>query len=211
LASARIKPIFEASDTATGYELFRKRRPDVVVTDLSFWNSGLEGLSLIRRINADKRRVPIVVLSMHRDPNIVLQALEVGATAYVAKDAAPDELVKAIREVQRGNRYLEHSLAIDVAVSRTSSRPNLLVDLTPRELDVLILLAECKSYRDIAGKLGISYKTVVNTSWQLKKKLEADNLQALVQKATRLLRTTDRPRSRYRRLHLVPKLPGSMG
>src|SRR6516162_2657758 len=94
LEGARIKPIFEASDTATGYKLFRKRRPDVVVIGLEFRNSGLEGLSLIRRINADKRRVPIVVLSMHRDPNIVLQALEVGAMAYVVKDAATEDLVR---------------------------------------------------------------------------------------------------------------------
>jgi two-component system, NarL family, invasion response regulator UvrY len=193
LEGARIKRIFEASDTATGYQLFREHRPDVVVTDLAFRNYGLEGLSLIRRINADKRRVPIVVLSAHRDPNMVLQALEVGAMAYVVKDAAPEDLVKAIREVQKGNRYLEHSLAIDVAVSRTTSRPHLLSDLTVRELDALILLAEGKSYRFIAQKLGISYKTVVNISWRLKKKLEAGNLQALVHKAARLLRSTDRP------------------
>jgi two-component system, NarL family, invasion response regulator UvrY len=193
LEDARIKTIFEASDTARGYELFRKHRPDVVVVDLSFRDNGLEGLSLVRRINADKRRVPIVVLSMHRDPNIVLQALEVGAMAYVVKDAAPEELVKAIQEVQRGNHYLGHRLAIDVATSRTPSRPHLLADLTLRELDALILLAEGKSYSYIAQKLGISYKTVVNISWQLKKKLEADNLQALVRKAARLLGPTDRP------------------
>ena len=172
---------------------FAKHRPDVVVVDLSFRDNGLEGLSLVRRINADKRRVPIVVLSMHRDPNIVLQALEVGAMAYVVKDAAPEELVKAIQEVQRGNHYLGHRLAIDVATSRTPSRPHLLADLTLRELDALILLAEGKSDSYIAQKLGISYKTVVNISWQLKKKLEADNLQALVRKAARLLGPTDRP------------------
>jgi two-component system, NarL family, invasion response regulator UvrY len=193
LEDARIRTIFEASDTATGYELFRKHRPDVVVIDLSIRNSVLEGLSLIRRINADKRRVPIVVLSMHRDPNIVSQAFEVGAMAYVVKDAAPEELVKAIREVQKGNRYLEHSFATDLAFSRTPSRPHLLSDLTPRELDVLTLLAEGKSYSFIAQKLSISYKTVANISWQLKKRLEADNLHALVQKAARLLRPTDRP------------------
>jgi len=69
----------------------------------------------------------------------------------------------------------------------------LLADLTLRELDALILLAEGKSYSYIAQKLGISYKTVVNISWQLKKKLEADNLQPLVRKAARLLGPTDRP------------------
>lgn len=192
LESARIRPIFEASDTATGYELFRKHRPDVVITDLSFRNSGLEGLSLIRRIGSHKQRVPIVVLSMHHDPNIVLRALEVGAMAYVAKDAATEDLVNAIQEVQRGNRYLEHSLAIDVAVSRTASRPQLLSDFTRRELDTIILLAEGKSYNDIAEKLSIGYKTVVNISWKLKKKLEADDLNGLVQKAVRLLGPADR-------------------
>ena len=125
--------------------------------------------------------------------SIFPSGITVGAMAYVVKDAAPEELVKAIQEVQRGNHYLGHRLAIDVATSRTPSRPHLLADLTLRELDALILLAEGKSYSYIAQKLGISYKTVVNISWQLKKKLEADNLQALVRKAARLLGPTDRP------------------
>jgi DNA-binding NarL/FixJ family response regulator len=71
-----------------------------------------------------QQKITTVMLSMHRDPNIVLQALEVGAMAYVVKDAAPEELVKAIQEVQRGNHYLGHRLAIDVATSRTPSRPH---------------------------------------------------------------------------------------
>ena len=72
LEDAGITTVFEASDIATGYELFRNHRPDVVVIDLSMRDDGLGGLSLIRRINADNRRVPILVLSMHRDPTIVL-------------------------------------------------------------------------------------------------------------------------------------------
>ena len=71
--------VFEASDVATGYELFRSNRPNVVVIDLSMRDVGLAGLSLIRRINEVDRRVPILVLSMHRDPTLVLQALEAGA------------------------------------------------------------------------------------------------------------------------------------
>jgi two-component system invasion response regulator UvrY len=70
---------------ATGYELFRSHRPDVVVIDLSMRDVGLAGLSLIRRINAEDRRVPILVVSMHRDPKLVLQALEAGAVGYVLK------------------------------------------------------------------------------------------------------------------------------
>ena len=183
--------VLDASDVATGYELFCSNRPDVVVIDLSMREAGLAGLSLIRRINEVDRRVPILVLSMHRDPAIVLQALEAGALGYVLKDTATEDLLKAIQEVQRGNRYLSHSLAIDVAVSRMPPRSQSLANLSSRELDTLALLAKGKTYSHIAQELNISYKTVVNITSQLKKKLDADNLPALVQKATRLLPPTD--------------------
>jgi DNA-binding NarL/FixJ family response regulator len=183
--------VFDASDVATGYELFRRNRPDVVVIDLSMRDDGLAGLSLIRRINEADRRVPILVLSLHRDPSLVLQALEAGAVGYVLKDSATEDLLKAIQEVQRGNRYLSHSLAIGVAVSCIPPRSQSLADLTSRELDALTLLAKGKSYSHIAQELNVSYKTVVNMSWQLKKKLNADSLFALVQKAMQLLPPTD--------------------
>jgi two-component system, NarL family, invasion response regulator UvrY len=183
--------VYEASDVTTGYELYLGHRPDVVVIDLSMRDIGLGGLSLIRRIHADDRRVPILVLSMHRDPTLVLQALEAGAVGYVLKDTATEDLLKAIQEVQRGNRYLSHSLAIEVAVSRTSSRENAFPDLTSRELEALTLLAKGKSYDSIAQELGVSYKTVVNVSFQLKKKLNVDSLPALVQKAVQLLQPTN--------------------
>ena len=73
LEDAGITTVLEASDTATGYELFRKHQPDLGVVDLSIRNDGLGGISLIRRINADQRRFPILVLSMHRDPTIVFR------------------------------------------------------------------------------------------------------------------------------------------
>jgi two-component system, NarL family, invasion response regulator UvrY len=183
--------VFEASDVATGYELFCSHRPDVVVIDLSMRDVGLAGLSLIRRINEDDRRVPILVLSMHRDPSLVLQALEAGAVGYFLKDTATEDLLKAIQEVQHGKRYLSHSLAIEVAVSRTPPRSPSLADLTSRELDALVLLAKGKNYTQISQELNVSYKTAVNISWQLKKKLDVDNLFALVQKAIELLPPPD--------------------
>jgi two-component system, NarL family, invasion response regulator UvrY len=122
---------------------------------------------------------------------LVLQALEAGAVGYVLKDTATEDLLKAIQEVQRGNRYLSHSLAIEVAVSRLPPRSQSLADLTSRELDVLTFLAKGKTYTQIAHELHVSYKTVVNVSWQLRKKLDVDNLAALVQKAMQLLPPTD--------------------
>ena len=140
---------------------------------------------------AHHRRFPIVVLSMHRDPTIVLQALEAGALGYVLKDTATEELLKAVAEVQRGSRYLRHSLAIEVAVARLPPRSRSLADLTPRELDALTLLAKGETYNRIAEELHISYKTVVNISVQLKKKLDVNTLPALVQRAVQLLSPTD--------------------
>jgi two-component system invasion response regulator UvrY len=177
----------EASNVATGYELFCSHRPDVVIIDLSFGKNGLEGLSLIRSINRDERRVPILVLSMHNDSTLVLQALEAGAVGYILKDTASEELLEGIREVQSGHRYLSHGLAIEVAVARVTSRPHSLPALTSRELDVLALLAKGKTYGHIAQELDVSYKTVLNVSWQLRRKLGVDNLPALVRRAVQLL------------------------
>jgi DNA-binding NarL/FixJ family response regulator len=96
---------------------------------------------------------------MHRDPTPVLQALEAGALGHVLKDTATEELLKAIQEVQRGNRYLSQSLAIDVAVSRLPPRSQSLADLSSRELDTLALLAKGKTYSHIARELSVSYKS----------------------------------------------------
>lgn len=143
----------------------------------------MSGLSLIRRIKANDPRFPMLVLSMHRDPTLVLQALEAGVRGYILKDSATEELLKAVED----NRYLSHSLAIEVAVSRTPLRSQSLADLTSREFDILALLAKGKDYTQIAEELEVSYKTILNVSSQLKKKLSVDNLSALVQRAIQLL------------------------
>jgi DNA-binding NarL/FixJ family response regulator len=106
---------------------------------------------------------------------LVLQALEAGAVGYILKDTATEELLEGIREVQSGHRYLSHGLAIEVAVSRVTSWPHSLPALTSRELDVLALLAKGKTYGHIAQELDVSYKTVLNVSWQLRRKLGVDN------------------------------------
>ena len=101
LEDGGIASVFEANDASTGYELFRSQRPDVIIVDLGLRNDGLDGMSLIRRINAEDRRVRIIVLSMHNDPTIVLQALEAGAVGYVLKDSATEDLLMAIGEAPK--------------------------------------------------------------------------------------------------------------
>jgi two-component system, NarL family, invasion response regulator UvrY len=188
LEDAGLGPVLTASDLVSGYRLYRRHGPDVAVIDLAIHGRGLGGIDLIRRIHAHKPRARILVLSMHNDAMIVARALEAGATGYVLKDTSSEQLVKAVQQVATGAPYLDGELAVKVALIG-SGRANPLADLTPRELQVLALLADGKPYDRIAGELNVSYKTVVNVSSQLKQKLQAGNLPELVSTAVKLLAT----------------------
>jgi DNA-binding NarL/FixJ family response regulator len=187
LADSGVTNILEAGDVVAGYELFCHHRPDVIIVDLAMGKNGLEGLLLIQRINSHDPQAHILVLSMHNDPIIVSRALEAGASGYIVKDAAIEDLPKAIQAIQEGDLYLGHDLAWQASLASESSGQNPLVALTPRELETLTLLAAGKSYSGIAEELGISYKTVGNIGSRLKRKLVAPNLGALVRKAVQLL------------------------
>lgn len=184
-----ITTIFEAGDVVTGYELLGRHRPDVAIVDLALGDNRLGGLSLIRRFSSENPKAHVLVLSMHNDPNIVSRALEAGATGYILKDTAVDDLLEAVRAVQVGNSYLSHELASQAAMPRTPSKQDPLAELTPRQLETLTLLAEGKDYSRIAQDLNVSYKSVVNMSYQLKRKLSTCNLPMpqLIRTAVRLL------------------------
>jgi two-component system, NarL family, invasion response regulator UvrY len=160
------------------------------VVDLAIQGKGLAGIDLIRRIRAHRPRAHILVLSMHNDAMIAARALEAGATGYVLKDTSSEQLVKAVQQVAAGTPYLDSEIAIKVAlIGAGGARGNPLSDLTPRELQVLALLADGKPYERIANELNVSYKTVVNVSSQLKQKLRAGNLPELISTAVKLLAT----------------------
>jgi DNA-binding NarL/FixJ family response regulator len=190
LEDAGVTVVLEARDAASGYRLYRRHRPNVVIIDLAMQGSGLGGLPLIRRISAHDRRVRILVFSMHSDPIIVARALEAGATGYVLKDTSSEELLEAFEKVRAGQPYLSNDLAMQVALVHTPARQNPLAELTPRELQTLALLAEGKPYGRIAEEINVSYKTVVNVSSQLKQKLDARNLPELIRTAVQLLSAT---------------------
>jgi len=190
LEDAGVTVVLEARDAVSGYRLYRRHRPDVVIIDLAMQGSGLGGLPLIRRISAHDRRVRILVFSMHSDPIIVARALEAGATGYVLKDTSSADLLEAFEKVRAGQPYLSNDLAMQVALVHTPARQNPLAELTPRELQTLALLAEGKPYGRIAEEINVSYKTVVNVSSQLKQKLDARNLPELIRTAVQLLSAT---------------------
>jgi len=190
LEGAGVTVVLEARDAVSGYRLYRRHRPDVVIIDLAMQGSGLGGLPLIRRISAHDRRVRILVFSMHSDPIIVARALEAGATGYVLKDTSSADLLEAFEKVRAGQPYLNNDLAMQVALVHTPARQNPLAELTPRELQTLALLAQGKPYGRIAEEINVSYKTVVNVSSQLKQKLDARNLPELIRTAVQLLSAT---------------------
>jgi two-component system, NarL family, invasion response regulator UvrY len=187
LEDAGVKTVLEARDATSGYRLYRRHHPDVVIVDLAMQGGGLGGLEVIRRMRSHDPRSRILVFSMHSDPIIAARALEAGATGYVLKDS--NELMKAFDQVRSGTPYLSNDLAMQVALVRTGVRANPLADLTPRELQTLSLLAEGKPYGRIAEELNVSYKTVVNACSQLKQKLNAKNLPELIRVAVQLVST----------------------
>jgi two-component system invasion response regulator UvrY len=187
LEDAGVRIILEAGDIVSGYRLYRRHRPEVVIVDLAMNGSGLGGMNLIRRIRSHDPRTRILVFSMHNDPVVAARALQAGATGYILKDTSSADLIEALDKVRAGTPYLSGELAVQVALVGAGARRDPLAELTPRELQTLSLLADGRAYGRIADDLGVSYKTVVNTCSQLRQKLGAKNLAELIGAAVRLL------------------------
>ena len=175
--------ILEAQTGREALAVFRAEKPEVVILDLNLPGSG--GLDLLRRILIDDPKTKVLIFSMHTTPLYVARALQAGAKGYISKGAAAEELVEAIRVVMGGGKYVERELAADLAVnvlgSGESGKP-----LSPRELDIMRLLAQGKGLSDIADALGISYKTVANTCTGMKHKLLVDRTSDLIRLAVEM-------------------------
>ncbi len=140
----------------------------LVVLDLNL--PGLGGLELIRRLTLADAALRILVFSTHAEPIYVTRSLEAGAAGYVSKNAAPEELVRAIRAILAGRTYVEAELAEELS-GRDNPIDGYLRPLTARELEIMRLLADGRSLSQIAGALGVAYKTVANTCTHIKDKL----------------------------------------
>jgi DNA-binding NarL/FixJ family response regulator len=163
----------EASDGAGGVELFRQCSPDVTVMDLRLPGvNGFDAITSIRKINKTAR---IAVLSNYEGSEDIYRAIRNGAMAYLNKNVSGEELVEAIVTVHRGQRYLP-AVARDRLAERTA-----LVELTPREHEVLTCITRGHSNRDIAHELRIAEKTVrIHVSSVLDKMGVRDRTQAAI-------------------------------
>jgi DNA-binding NarL/FixJ family response regulator len=149
-------------------EAAARLRPDVIVADVTMPH--LNGIDALIRLRQGGDHVPVVFLTMHRDVTFARRALEAGASGFVLKHSAPAELVTAIRAALSGKTYLTPQLAGEVleAMKQASERAtDPIASITPRQREVLQLLAEGRSAKEIASSLSISARTVEFHKYQL--------------------------------------------
>jgi DNA-binding NarL/FixJ family response regulator len=173
-SEADLDVIGQCGDGLEAIKLADELLPDVMVVDVIM--GGVSGLEVTRQVHKKYPQIGIVILSMHNNEGYVLEALRSGAKAYVLKDSGPEELIKAIREVHAGRRYLSTSLserAIDVYLHQSemgSATP--LNQLTTREREILQLTAQGYTNARIAEVLYISRRTVETHRANLMQKLD---------------------------------------
>ncbi len=173
----------EAADGREATQLAQELEPDVAVLDLAM--PLLNGLDAAREITRASRRTKTIVVTVHTADQYVLAALQAGVRGYVLKSQATAELVQAIQEVMRGGRYLSPGIS-EAVVQAYLAKTDLPADpLTPREREVLQLIAEGKRTKDIAGLLGVSVKTVESHRTRLMEKLDIRQTAGLVRYAIR--------------------------
>jgi DNA-binding NarL/FixJ family response regulator len=176
--------VAEAGDGREALELITKHRPDVALLDIGM--PGLNGLELAKRIPTESPRTRIIILSMHADANYVNQALRAGVRGYLLKGAAVSELPLALRAVTRGETYLTPKVSrfvVDGFLSGKEAGP--LDGLTRRQCEILQLIAEGHSTKEIAGMLDLSVKTVETHRARLMDRLDIHDVAGLVRFAIR--------------------------
>jgi DNA-binding NarL/FixJ family response regulator len=165
----------------------RRLAPDVVVTDISM--PLLNGLDAVRQLRREGLPGRIVVLTMHADVHLAAETLRAGATGYVLKQDAGEELIAAIHEVLRGHTYVTPLLAEGVHTALAADRAaggRGIVGLSPRQREVLQLVAEGRTMKEIAAILGISTRTAESHKYQMMNVLGLATTAELVQYAIRV-------------------------
>jgi DNA-binding NarL/FixJ family response regulator len=182
-----IEVVGEANDGHTAVEMAGRLAPDVVLMDIGM--SGLNGVDATRRIKAESPNVKVIALSTYSDKRYVLSMLEVGASGYVLKAAAVDEMCRAVRAVAEGKRYLSPDVAGVVVDARFQApaepdAPSSSI-LGSREREVLQLLAEGHSSPEIARRLHIAASTVETHRRNIMRKLDVHSVAELTKYAIR--------------------------
>ena len=185
--SQDIEIVAQASNGDDALRLIETHQPDVILLDIAM--PGPSGLEVAAHVSQKFPDVRVIMLSMYANEEYVLQALRSGAAGYLLKDADADELELAVRAVARGETYLSPPVSktvIDDYVRRVGSEPRPYDRLTPRQREVLRLIANGYTTKEIAQSLRISIKTVETHRTQLMKELDIHDVAGLVRYAIRV-------------------------
>lgn len=183
---AGVEVVAEAGDAAAGLEAARAHRPEVLVTDVAM--DGMSGLELAERVRAELPATRVIVLSMFSSEEFVLRALKAGASAYLLKDAAATELELALAAATRGETYLSPGASrrlVERVMRPADAEPGPLDALTPRQREILKLIAEGVHTKEIAWRLKLSAKTVESHRAQIMERLGIRDIPGLVRLAIR--------------------------
>src|SRR5436305_813157 len=173
----------EASDGQEAVRLAAVVHPDIAVLDISM--PLLNGLDAARELKKNEEGIKVILLTRHDEPQYVTEALRAGVKGYVLKSQAATDLVEAIRQVARGGIYLSPNMSGAVVEAYLSKTEPALDPLTPRERQVLQMVGEGKSTKDVARLLGISTKTAESHRARLMHKLDIHETASLVRYAIR--------------------------
>ena len=187
-----IKVVGEAEEGRTTLRLARELTPDVIIMDVAM--PDLNGIEATRQIVAEFPTIKVIALSMHDDRRFVLSMIKAGAKGYLLKDSAFKDLAKAIRVVVANKTYLSSKIADivvkDYLATATSEESSAYYLLSPREREVLQLIAEGKTSNQVAENLHVSIKTVETHRAQLLRKLKVKSVAELTKYAIRAGLTT---------------------
>jgi DNA-binding NarL/FixJ family response regulator len=186
-AMPEVEVLGEADDGLTLLALAAQMRPNLVLMDIAM--PGLNGLEATARLVKEQPQVKVMILSMHQSEEYVRQALRHGASAYLLKDAATLELEQALKALARGETWLSPAVSKGVLsdyVQRLRGEAQPAGQLTPRQREVLQLIAEGLSSKEIARRLDLSVKTVDTHRSQLMKQLDIHEVAGLVRHAMRI-------------------------
>jgi len=148
----------EARNAQEALDLVWSQEWDVVVMDITM--PGRSGLDVLREIKQSKPRLPVLVLSMHPENQFAVRVLKAGASGYMTKESAPDELMGAVKKVLAGGRYVSNALAENLAASLSVNQRAPQEKLSDREFQVLRLIASGRMATEIARELSLSVKTI---------------------------------------------------
>ena len=181
-----VKVVGEAKDGREALRLVKERKPDLILMDVAM--PGLNGLEATARVSKEFPDVKVIILSMYANEEYVREAINSGAAGYLVKRSAATELEHAITAVARGEKYFSPLVSAHVNTDRDGnvSADRASIDrLTPRQREILQLIAERHSTKDIAGILSISIKTVETHRAQLMERLDIHDVPGLVRFAIR--------------------------